>query len=178
MKNIEEAIKNTFIDLLNTHTIDEIDVQLISESLKIKRQTFYYHYKNIYDLVASIILDDQVEVIKATNIEEIINNVLESYYKNAELYREILSSSARDILIDATYIYFSKSLVYYLEKTFNLSLDARKEISSFISHGISNILIDYLKNENYELEETKIKVKAFLNEETLKYIVEGYSKNN
>ena len=178
MKNIKETIKNTFIELLNTHTIDEIDVQLISDSLKIKRQTFYYHYKNIYDLVASIILDAQVEAIKSTNIEEIIDNVLKAYYKNAELYREILSSSARDILIDATYIYFSKSLVYYLEKTFNLSLDDRKEISSFMSHGISNVLIDYLKNENYELEEIKIKVKAFLNEETLKYIVEGYSKNN
>ena len=80
MKNIETEIKSKFISLLETRRIDEIDVRLLSNELKITRQTFYYHYKNIYDLIYSIILDEQVEPKENETLEEISNNILDVFF--------------------------------------------------------------------------------------------------
>ena len=42
----EKAIKDTFMDLLNRKTINKITIKEISEECGIKRNSFYYHYKD------------------------------------------------------------------------------------------------------------------------------------
>ena len=177
MKNIEETIKSKFIDMLNTRRIDEIDVQTLAKELKITRQTFYYHFKNIYDLVSSIILDQKLDVKEGENLEEIINNVLDEYYDNDEFYKEILDSSAKDILEEYTYSYFYRALILYLKEDKRLGLDSRKDIASFISYGISNNLLTHFKYDNYTKEDVKNKIQAFLNVQNIKSLVEGYLNN-
>ena len=76
-----------------------------------------------------------------------------------------------------TYSYFYKALNLYLKQDNRLNLDGRKDISSFFSYGISNRLLTYFKYENYTKEDIKEKIKAFLNEENIKSIVEGYLNN-
>lgn len=177
MKNVEKEIKNKFLSLLNTRRIDEIDVQLIASELKITRQTFYYHYKNIYDLVYSIIIDEQLEPFAGETLEEVGSNLLNLFFNKEEFYKEILDSSAREILEDMTYSYFYKSLNLYLKGDQRLSIDARKDVSSFISYGLSNYFLIYFKYDNYAKEDIKEKLKCFLNEESIKSIVEGYLNN-
>lgn len=177
MKNIEAEIKSKFISLLKTRRIDEIDVRLLSEELKITRQTFYYHYKNVYDLIYSIILDEQVEPKEGETIEEISNNILDVFFKKEELFKEILDSSAKDILEEMTYSYFYRSFNLYLKCDPRLNLDSRKDVSSFISYGISNYLLTYFKYDTYMKEDIKEKLKSFLNERSIKSIVEGYLNN-
>ena len=128
MKNIETEIKSKFISLLETRRIDEIDVRLLSNELKITRQTFYYHYKNIYDLIYSIILDEQVEPKENETLEEISNNILDVFFKKEELFKEILDSSAKDILEEMTYSYFYRSFNLYLKSDPRLNLDSRKDV--------------------------------------------------
>lgn len=177
MKNIETEIKSKFISLLETRRIDEIDVRLLSNELKITRQTFYYHYKNIYDLIYSIILDEQVEPKENETLEEISNNILDAFFKKEELFKEILDSSAKDILEEMTYSYFYRSFNLYLKSDPRLNLDSRKDVSSFVSYGISNYLLTYFKYDNYMKEDIKEKLKCFLNERSIKSIVEGYLNN-
>lgn len=177
MKNIEAEIKSKFISLLKTRRIDEIDVRLLSNELKITRQTFYYHYKNIYDLIYSIILDEQVEPKEGETLEEISKNILDVFFKKEELFKEILDSSAKDILEEMTYSYFYRSFNLYLKCDPRLNLDSRKDVSSFISYGISNYLLTYFKYDNYMKEDIKEKLKCFLNERSIKSIVEGYLNN-
>ena len=177
MKYSEKEIKNKFIDLLNTLPIDEIDVQLLVNELKITRQAFYYHFKNIYDLIYSIVYDEQIEVKEESSLEVIESKILDMLYEKETFHKEILASSAKDILEDMTYSYFYKSLNLYLKIDKRLTLDARKDISSFISYGLSNYLLTYFKNEDYAKEDISEKLKSFLNGETIKSIVEGYLNN-
>ena len=76
MKYSEKNIQETFLKLLETHEVDEIDVQLIATTLKIKRQTFYYHYKNMYDLIYSIYKSKVLYVNDAKSIDSIIKTFL------------------------------------------------------------------------------------------------------
>ena len=45
------AIADTFMELLQEHTIDHITVKDLAEKCGINRQTFYYHFADIYDLM-------------------------------------------------------------------------------------------------------------------------------
>lgn len=177
MKNIEKGLKQAFIELLKTRRIDEIDVQLLSEQLKITRQSFYYHYKNVYDLVSSIVLDNQINVEEGESLKEIVSRILDKYYENEDFYKEILSSSAKDILEESTYSYFFRALNLYLKGEKKLNIDLRKDLASFISYGITKQMLLYFSYENYTKEDVYIKIHALLNEDTIKAIVEGYLNN-
>ena len=76
-----------------------------------------------------------------------------------------------------TYSYFYRSLNFYLKCDPRLNLDSRKDVSSFVSYGISNYLLTYFKYDNYMKEDIKEKIKCFLNERSIKSIVEGYLNN-
>ena len=56
MKGTENSIQVNFLKLLNKYKIDDINVDLLCKTVGIKRQTFYYHYKNVYDLIYSIFI--------------------------------------------------------------------------------------------------------------------------
>ena len=47
----KHAIAQTLGELLEEHTIDQITVKKIVEKCGINRQTFYYHFYDIYDLL-------------------------------------------------------------------------------------------------------------------------------
>ncbi len=177
MKNVEKVIKDKFIELLETRNIDEIDVQLLSSELKITRQAFYYHYKNIYDLVSDIILDHKIEAKEDATLNESIDVLLNAYYNNEVFYKELLRSSAKDILEEYTYAYFYKVILKYLSSERKLTVDARIDVCMFLSFGASNLMLNYFKNDSYGKEDVKIKVEAFLNGGVIKSIVEGYLNN-
>ena len=47
----KNMIKDSFLKLLNrSNDIDKITVSSIIKQAKISRQTFYYHFQDIYDL--------------------------------------------------------------------------------------------------------------------------------
>ena len=50
----KKLIYYTFIDLLHTKPFDKITVRDIVEACEINRNTFYYHYTDIYDLLEEI----------------------------------------------------------------------------------------------------------------------------
>ena len=51
----KNAIENAFLMLLNERPINEIGIRDIAESCGINRNTFYYHFKNIPDLLEAVV---------------------------------------------------------------------------------------------------------------------------
>ena len=50
----KELIYRTFLDLLRQKPFDKITVRDIVESANINRNTFYYYYSDIYELLEEI----------------------------------------------------------------------------------------------------------------------------
>ena len=69
MKDIEAKLKEKFVELLKVRNLDEIDVNLLCEEINIKRQSFYYHYKNIFDLVYDIVKEKPFVIIETNKID-------------------------------------------------------------------------------------------------------------
>ena len=72
MKN-EAEIKKVFLKLIYSKPIETINVSSICDELNIKRQTFYYHYRDIFELVESIFEDYTNDLIK-----DEINNLIQT----------------------------------------------------------------------------------------------------
>lgn len=50
-KTTKQSISESLMMLLETHTIDKITVKDIVAECGVNRQTFYYHFRDIYDLL-------------------------------------------------------------------------------------------------------------------------------
>ena len=176
MKYSEKNIQETFLKLLETHEVDEIDVQLIATTLKIKRQTFYYHYKNMYDLIYSIYKSKVLYVNDAKSIDSIIKTFLKFLYEEEDFNREILNSLSKDIVEEFTFSYLYKAFAEYLQK-YKLNIDQSKEVSRFIIYGLNYQTLHYFKTGNYTEEELYQKIKVFVNDSNIKTIISNYLKN-
>lgn len=60
----KQAITASFIKLLNETPLDKLTVKQISEDCGINRNTFYYHYQDIFALLAEIFNDEAERIIE------------------------------------------------------------------------------------------------------------------
>lgn len=98
----QKAIKETFWELLNKKTLDKITVKDIVETCGINRNTFYYYYRDIYDLLEKIFKEETEKAI-ADSRED--STFYEEYIRAASIvlgYRQaiihIYNSSHRELL--------------------------------------------------------------------------------
>lgn len=59
----EEMLCRTFLDLLRKQPFSKITIQRIAGSCNVNRQTFYYHFDNIYDLMGTAFLEHYGRVL-------------------------------------------------------------------------------------------------------------------
>lgn len=129
------AIMNTFMDQLQYKSLDKITVKDIIENAEINRNTFYYYFNDIYDLI------DQI-------FKEELDRFLSESDEDCSFYDEYLKA-ASIILNHKTaivHIYHSKSkeiLNIYIEKTCNAFIGrfVRKDAEPF---HLSEEGIDYI----------------------------------
>lgn len=58
----KELIKREFLALLEEKSFHSITIAMLAERCEISRNTFYYHYDDIYSLVKEILADELVKV--------------------------------------------------------------------------------------------------------------------
>lgn len=176
MVKTEYKIKETFISLLDKYDLDDIDVQKICSTLKIQRQTFYYHFKNIYDLIFSIYCDKRINKPLDNNLNSIIYNIFDFLYLNQSFNILIAKSNASDVLLDFISSYISLYLFKILDR-YNLGLNDKKEINKFFCNAISVQILYFFSINEYSIKEGCNKMQYFFNDDILKLVIRKYQNN-
>ncbi|MDO4677155.1 MAG: TetR-like C-terminal domain-containing protein [Blautia sp.] len=98
----KKAIKSTFLELLNQKTLDKITVKDIVETCGINRNTFYYYYADIYDLLEQL-FREEAERVLADSCEN--SGFYEEFIRTASIvlgYRQavihLYNSSRKELL--------------------------------------------------------------------------------
>ena len=60
----EAKFKYALKDMLRTTPLEEINVTALCAKIGCHRQTFYYHYQDIYDLIAAILLNEDISALE------------------------------------------------------------------------------------------------------------------
>ena len=110
-KFTKQAIMNCLMDMLKTQSVEKITVKDICETCEINRNTFYYYFSDIYDVLDSVFAEETKTLL------ELEDNLTfyETYKKAAAIIIEY-----RKVVI---HIYNSKNkqiVVRYIEKVSNI----------------------------------------------------------
>ena len=95
----KEKIEKEFISLLSEKDIDDISITDIVSGAGVNRNSFYYHFKDIEDLLYSIVIQQAEEKIKEhssiDSIEECIKALISTTLEHRTEIEHIYSSSKR-----------------------------------------------------------------------------------
>lgn len=134
-KYTKTRIMNAFIYLLNEKSMDHLTVKDVIETAEVNRNTFYYHFEDIYDLLHQVLLKKLDDFSNAT---ERYDTFYEEYVRSARFFLENKKAMS--------HIYHSKDrelLEMYMEKVTAIFVE-RFVREAAVSYEISEEGIAYL----------------------------------
>lgn len=86
---------------MKTKKLEDINVTSLCKKCNVHRQTFYYHYTDIYDLIAAIFLNEDLNLGKKPKDTHAVLTRFTTYvYRNFTFLRSTYNSAARDLTDD------------------------------------------------------------------------------
>ena len=166
--------------MMSEMPLEEISVSMLAKRCHVKRQTFYYHFHDIYDLLTLVFLHEKIERInKVTNPQDLVTVIFNYYVKNQDFLDAALISAGRDLfssfINNACQTAFNK-LVADLDPDKKLAPTIRKNIARFFAHAYSNTISFYLISSKKKELDGLLKQFNFLGPNFLKQIVEKQMK--
>ena len=158
MSNItKKALEASLKHLLLQKPLNKITVSDIAEDCGINRMTFYYHFKDIYDLVEWACVEDAAQALDGKKTYEtwqegflnIFHAVLENKPLIMNVYRCVSRERVELYLYQLTY-----ELIYGVveEKAAGMSVrdDDKRFITDFYKYAFVGIMLDWVKNDMKE----------------------------
>ncbi|MFA6667183.1 MAG: hypothetical protein WCS51_02350 [Bacilli bacterium] len=176
MVNTENEIQKTFISLSEKYEFNEIDVNMICKALDIKRQTFYYHFKNIYDVIFSIYCYQKIQEPYENDMNSLIRNIFTFLYSDQAFNKIIAKSNASDVLTEFVGSYINNGLTKILNR-YNLRLEDKKDILRFFSKGLSEQCLYYFAQAEYGVNDATSRVSYIFNDDVLRTIIRKYQNS-
>lgn len=133
----KKLIREVFIEMLNEKPLKEITVKNIVEKCHINRNTFYYHYADIYDLLSEIF---KIEL-----------NVAIEGYNNSLSWEE-------GFLIATKFAIENKKAVYHIYYSMQ-----REELENFIYDVAGNVMEKYVEKEGKGINASEMGKKIIAN---------------
>lgn len=97
----KKAIRDSFIKLLNEKPLSQITVRDIVTDCGLNRNTFYYYFQDLPDLLETIANDDVDRIIQEhpaiDSVEDCLNVIIDFALRNRKAVLNIYRSTNRDI---------------------------------------------------------------------------------
>ncbi|WP_239585302.1 TetR-like C-terminal domain-containing protein [Amphibacillus cookii] len=150
----KQALANALKDTLSIKPLDKITVKELVQVCNLNRQTFYYHFQDIYALLAWIYKTEAIGAIKDCSSHKtwkqgltIILNYMADHKRLCintyrSLAREHLEMSLNQVLYDLLV-----GVIDEMTDSEKLSESDKQFILQFYSHAFTGILIDWIKDE-------------------------------
>ena len=118
----KNLIRQVFIKMLNERPLDKVTVTDIAERCEINRNTFYYHYTDIYEILSEIF---------QTELDKVIDE-----------YNDTLSWE-ESFLLAAKFALENKKAIYHIYNSIQ-----REELENYIYNVSGNIMVRYVEKES------------------------------
>lgn len=132
------AIKSSFLKLLNERPLTQITVKDIVSDCGVNRNTFYYYFEDIPRLIEDIVVEDAERIIQKfpsiAMIEDCLNAMIEFALMHKRAVLHIYNSVNRDIYEQYLWKICDHTIKTYLDTALN---------GRTISESDENILSEY-----------------------------------
>lgn len=100
----EQKFKLALREMMQTKELDDINVTTLCAKLHCHRQTFYYHFRDIYDLLAAIFLNEEVPGLRnCYEINDILECLLQYAVTNFDFLKSTYKSAGADLVTNFFY---------------------------------------------------------------------------
>lgn len=157
MSNItKHVISAAFEHLLERKPLEKITVKDIVKEAEVNRQTFYYHFKDIFDLIEWIFQDEAERILSNDNEQTWEQRLLEAFtciQGHRLLILNVFHSPSRDDL-DQFIHKVSHPLFVELVATSGRNKEANEQdralIAWFYTYAITGMVLDWVRNNMKE----------------------------
>ena len=150
----EKAIRETFVELLNEYPLSQITVKMIVEKCGINRNSFYYHYQDIPELIEEMVLEETNRIVEEYPSIDSIETALKAAIDFASKYRKpilhIYNSVNRDIFERYLWNVCKYTVKSYADTTFEgveIDPEDREMIERFYRCECFGVVLGWL-NDN------------------------------
>lgn len=148
----KEMLAESLMKLLARRTLDKITIQDIVDDCGYNRQTFYYHFHDIYDLIDWIFAAQTQELIEKCracgSLDVGVEAVIAYMRGNRRLILNILRSVNGEKLLDNLYRSAQSIVLSALENhpgVQELSTEYRELVAEGFKYALAGLLIDWMR---------------------------------
>lgn len=148
----KQAIARSFMKLLNQQPLDKITVKDIVEDCGVNRNTFYYHYQDIYALLREIF---ETEVSKVIAENPLLDSWQEGFIQSTRFALENkraiyhIYHSAQRAVLDQYLLQVTDQMVQAFVQAQAQGLDVAEEdiryIVVFYKHAVVGVTLEWLE---------------------------------
>ncbi len=153
----KRALEASLKHLLLQKPLDKITINDIAEDCGINRMTFYYHFKDIYDLVEWSCFEDAEKALAGKKTYDtwqqgflqIFDAVKENKPFIVNVYRCVSREQIEKYLDKVTYKLLIDVVNEAAEKM-NIEQDEKEFIANFYKHAFVGLMLDWIGNDMRE----------------------------
>lgn len=149
-KALEDSLKN----LLLQKPLSKITISDITKDCGINRMTFYYHFKDIYDLIEWICTEETARAINGKKTYETWQQgflqTFQMVLDNKPFISNVYHSISREKIEDYFYAITYDLLIGVVEEKatgMNVSEATKKFIANFYNFAFVGLLLDWIKKD-------------------------------
>lgn len=184
MSNItKRAIAASLKNLLKEKKLSKITVQDIADDCGINRQTFYYHFQDIYDLVEWTCIEDTEKVLKENRTYETWQEGFLAVFELAKKDKVFIDNIYRSVSLEVLeqYLYrlvypLLKNVVDEKAKASPVSDDEKKYIADFYKYAFVGELLEWIRNDMNEKPEDIVEKVAKIVGGTIELALNNFSE--
>lgn len=169
-KLIAEALKS----LLRTKPLERITISDISDTCGINRKTFYYHFRDVYDLIEWIFKEEAIRTIKDYTLHDdpkgALTFVLQFLSDNAQICRGLLQSMGRDhlrLLLHKDVAHLFYSFIRQHSQDLSVPKEYKEFLACYYADAIVSAILTWFENGMKESPERLIQFLVLTNEDSI-----------
>ena len=157
--DMKARIAREFAELARTKSIDKITVKDIVEACHITRQTFYYHFQDLIDVIDWSLRQAMEELVEKSiridSREQVIELFLSEAVKARGLLRKLLASQLREqterMLVESVRSYF-REMVERRELLQDVSRSDAQVALDFYTFATVGMMLEYCSRPNLDVK--------------------------
>ncbi|SHO53626.1 TetR/AcrR family transcriptional regulator [Anaerocolumna xylanovorans] len=146
-----KMIRDVFVRMLNDRQLNKITVTDIVTACEINRNTFYYHYPDIYSVLSEIFQTEMQKVIDEYNDtrswEESLVSAMSFAIKNKKAVYHVYNSIQKEELEKYLFEISGNVMTHYVDtvcQNINASPDDKHIIVLFYQYALTEMLINWV----------------------------------
>ena len=152
--DVKAAVADALLELIRRKDADKITVKDLVEVCGISRQTFYYHFKDIYDLVDWILTEDAVKAMEGRQSfdtwTEAFLEILHQIRDNKTLVLNVYRSVGREQVEQYLYKLLDPMLKEFADREcrdITVQDDDKQFVVDFYKYALVGVVLEWIRRD-------------------------------